>query len=110
LEMLVAGYPDWQTELKNPDFKAVAEAMGIKAWDVQDSVNVPNVLKEAFLSDGPALINIHTDPDALAMPPKVKFEQVEGFVKAMGKLMINGRAAEVVSQAKSNLKYLKELL
>lgn len=110
LEMLVAGYPDWQTDLVNPDFKAVAEAMGIKAWDVKDSVNVPNVLKEAFLYAGPALVNIHTDPDALAMPPKVKFDQVEGFVRAMGKLMLNGRAADVVSQAKSNLKYLKELL
>lgn len=110
LEMQVAGFPDWQTDLKNPDFKAVAEAMGIKAWDVRDSVNVPEALKEAFLFKGPALVNIHTDPDALAMPPKVKFDQLEGFVRAMGKLMINGRSAEVVGIAKSNLKYLKELL
>src|SRR5690554_7876766 len=32
LEMLVAGYPDWQTDMKNPDFAKVAEAMDIKAW------------------------------------------------------------------------------
>ncbi len=109
LEMQVAGFPDWQTDLKNPDFKAVAEAMGIKAWDVKDSVNVPVALKEAFLYKGPALVTIHTDPDALAMPPRVKFDQLEGFARAMGKLMINGRSAEVVDKAKSNLKYLKEL-
>lgn len=110
LEMEVAGYPAWQTDLENPDFQKVAEAMGIKSWDVEDSINLPNILKEAFTYDGPTLVNVHTDPDALAMPPKVKFKQVKGFALTMGKLMLNGRIADVVDKAKSNMKYLKELL
>lgn len=110
LEMLVAGYPDWNTDMDNPDFKKVAEAMGIKAWEIRDSVNVPVVFKEALTHKGPGLINVYTDPEALAMPPKIKFKQVEGFAKAMARLMINGRGAEVVNTAKSNMKYLRELL
>lgn len=110
LEMQVAGYPDWNTDMVNPDFKKVAEAMGIKAWDISESTDVQTDLKEAFANEGPTLINIHTDPDALAMPPNVKFDQVKGFAKTMGKLMLNGRAAEIVDTAKADMKYLRELL
>jgi len=110
LEMLVAGYPDWQTDMVNPDFAKLGEAMGIQTWDVSESINVPNVIKEAFTHEGPAIVAVHTDPDALAMPPKVRFKQVEGFAKTMSKLILNGRTAEFVETAKSDLKYLKELI
>ena len=53
-------------------------------------------LKKAFAHKGPALINIFTDPEALAMPPKVSFEQVKGFATSMGKMMLNGQSAEVI--------------
>lgn len=109
LEMQVAGYPEWQTDMKNPDFAKVAEAMDIKAWNVDECQDVKSVLQEALTHDGPALINIFTDPDALAMPPKVEFSQMKGFAKTMGKLMLNGQAADVIDTAKSDMKYLKEL-
>ncbi|MBJ7880845.1 thiamine pyrophosphate-dependent enzyme [Gelidibacter salicanalis] len=109
LEMQVAGYPEWQTEMKNPDFAKVAEAMDIRAWNVDECENVKTVIQQAMNHDGPALVNIFTDPDALAMPPKVEFDQVKGFAKTMGKLMLNGQAADVIDIAKSNMKYLKEL-
>ncbi|MGO1584807.1 thiamine pyrophosphate-dependent enzyme [Mesonia sp.] len=109
LEMQVAGYPQWQTDMKNPDFAKVAEAMNIKAWNVDECQDVKSVLQEAFAHEGPALVNIFTDPDALAMPPKVEFDQMKGFATSMGKLMLNGHAADVIDTAKSNMKYLKEL-
>lgn len=109
LEMQVAGYPEWQTEMKNPDFAKVAEAMDIKAWNVDACENVRTTIQQALAHDGPALVNIFTDPDALAMPPKVEFDQVKGFATTMGKLMLNGQAADVIDTAKSNMKYLKEL-
>jgi pyruvate dehydrogenase (quinone) len=109
LEMNVAGYPDNETDMVNPDFKKLAESMDIAAWDIEGSKEVPAKLQEAFSHDGPALINIYTDPEALAMPPKVSFEQVKGFTETIGKLMLNGRTAEVIKTAKSDLKYLKEL-
>lgn len=109
LEMQVAGYPQWQTDMKNPDFAKVAEAMDIKAWNVEECENVKGTLLEAFAHNGPALVNIFTDPDALAMPPKVEFSQMKGFATTMGKLMLNGQAADAIDTAKSNMKYLKEL-
>ncbi|TDU39575.1 pyruvate dehydrogenase (quinone) [Gelidibacter sediminis] len=109
LEMQVAGYPEWQTEMKNPDFAKVAEAMDIKAWNVDACENVRTTIQQALAHDGPALVNIFTDPDALAMPPKVEFDQVKGFATTMGKLMLNGQTADVIDTAKSNMKYLKEL-
>lgn len=43
------------------------------------------------------------------MPPMIEFDQVKDFAKTMGKLMLNGQAADVIDTPKSNLKYLKEL-
>ncbi|MDB5274833.1 MAG: thiamine pyrophosphate protein domain protein TPP-binding [Chitinophagaceae bacterium] len=110
LEMEVAGFPAWQTDMDNPDFAKIAEAMRIKAWTVENPNEVEHTLREAFAYEGPVLINIMTDPNALAMPPKVDFAQMKGFAETMGKLMINGQTAEVIEIAKSSAKYLREVL
>ena len=59
---------------------------------------------------GPALVNILTDPNALAMPPKIEFEQVKGMALSMTKLMLNGHMTEVMDTLKSNYKHLKDLV
>lgn len=109
LEMLVAGYPDWQTDMVNPEFHKVAEAMGIRGFEVHKPEEVKSTLQAAFEHDGPALVNVFTDPDALAMPPEVKFSQVSGFMKSMIKLMSQGRTDEVLDNIKSNIGHLREL-
>jgi pyruvate dehydrogenase (quinone) len=110
LEMEVAGIPDWQTEMFDPDFALVAQAMGMKGFTVNNPDEVEQALKEAFMFKGPALVNIMTDPNALAMPPKVEFEQVKGMALSMTKLVLNGRMDEVLDTVKANYKHLKELL
>ena len=110
LEMEVAGLPDWQTDMYNPDFAMVAQAMGIKGFTVNDPDGVEQALKEAFMYKGPALVNIMTDPNALAMPPKVEFEQVKGMALSMTKLILNGRMDEVLDTVKANYKHLKDLV
>ena len=110
LEMEVAGLPDWQTDMYNPDFALVAQAMGMKGITVNDPDDVKQALKEAFMYKGPALVNIMTDPNALAMPPKIEFEQVKGMTLSMTKLILNGRMEEVLDTVKANYKHLKDLL
>ena len=110
LEMEVAGIPDWQTDMYDPDFAMVAQAMGMKGITVRDPEDVKRALKEAFMFKGPALVNIMTDPNALAMPPKVEFEQVKGMALSMTKLILNGRMDEVLDTVKANYKHLKELI
>ncbi|MDB5123073.1 MAG: pyruvate oxidase [Mucilaginibacter sp.] len=110
LEMEVAGIPDWQTEMYDPDFAMVAQAMGMKGVTVRDADGVKQALQEAFMFNGPVLVNIMTDPTALAMPPKVEFEQVKGMALSMTKLMLNGQMDEVLDTVKANYKHLKELI
>jgi pyruvate dehydrogenase (quinone) len=109
LEMRVEGYMDWQTDMVNPDFVKLAESMNIEAWEAKESKDVELALINGLKHKGPAIINIFTDPNALAMPPTLDFGQVIGFAKSMGKLMMNGKFAEIVDTAKSELKYLREL-
>ncbi|GAB2694285.1 thiamine pyrophosphate-binding protein [Mucilaginibacter koreensis] len=110
LEMEVAGLPDWQTDMHNPDFALVAQAMGMKGISVSNPDNVEQALREAFMHQGPVLVNVYTDPNALAMPPKIEFEQVKGMALSMTKLMLNGEMGEVMDTIKSNYKHLKDLL
>ncbi|MBS7564275.1 ubiquinone-dependent pyruvate dehydrogenase [Mucilaginibacter sp. Bleaf8] len=110
LEMEVAGLPDWQTDMQNPDFALVAQAMGIKGVKVNDPDQVEQALREAFLYNGPVLIEVLTDPNALAMPPKVEFGQMAGMSLAMSKLILNGQMGEVWDTIKSNYKHIKEVL
>ena len=110
LEMEVAGLPDWQTDMVNPDFAMVAQAMGIKGYTVTDPDDVKQTLLEAFAYDGPVLVNVFTDPNSLAMPPKIEFEQVKGMALSMTKLMLNGHMSEVLDTVKSNYKHLKDLV
>jgi pyruvate dehydrogenase (quinone) len=110
LEMEVAGLPDWQTDMIDPDFAAIAVAMGIKGITVREPADVKQALAEAFNYNGAVLINVMTDPNALAMPPKVEFAQVKGMALSMTKLMLNGGMEEVIDTIKSNYKHLKDVL
>ena len=110
LEMRVQGYMDWQTEMVNPDFIKLAEAMNIPAWEARESKDVEQALLSGFKTDGPAIINIFTDPNALAIPPSINFDQIKGFAESMTKLMVNGKFADIVDTTRSDLKYLRELL
>src|SRR6266545_3104117 len=106
LEMLVAGYPPYQTALKNPDFAAVARAAGMTGIRIEDPDDVHDGLREALATDGPVLVDVVTDPNALSMPPKITGEQVKGFALAMSRLVLSGDADEVVNMARSNLRNL----
>lgn len=110
LEMEVAGLPDNQTDMVNPDFALVAQAMGFRGITVSEPDNVRTALNDAFEHPGPVLVNIMTNPEALAMPPKIEFEQMKGYAVTMGKMILGGKMDEVLDTIKSNYKHLKELL
>lgn len=109
LEMEVGGLADCQTDMLNPDFALVAEAMGMKGLNVNNPEDVLTTLFNAFEMDGPVLVNIMTDPNALAMPPKVELGQMVGFAQSMYKLLINGRSQEVIDTINSNFKHIREV-
>jgi pyruvate dehydrogenase (quinone) len=71
---------------------------------------VKSGLEKAFMQEGPVLVNILTDPNALAMPPKLEFDQLKGMTKYIGKMMLGGRMDEVFKIISSNYKHLGEIL
>ncbi|MFD1628286.1 thiamine pyrophosphate-dependent enzyme [Pseudopedobacter beijingensis] len=109
LEMEVAGLPDNETNMENPDFAMVAKAMGIVGVNVDHPDQVEAAIQQAFTYDGPYLLNVFTNPNALAMPPKIEWEQIKGMTKSMTKLMLGGKMDEVWDTIKSNFKHLKEI-
>lgn len=110
LEMEVAGIPDRETDMLNPDFSKIAEAMGMPGYTITDPESVKSALEKVFSDEGPALVNIMTDPNALAMPPKLELEQMKGLTLYMGKMMLSGRMDEVFKIISSNYKHLGEIL
>jgi pyruvate dehydrogenase (quinone) len=110
LEMEVAGIPDLETDLLNPDFAKLAEAVGMSSVTIREPGDVRSQLEKAFQQDGPVLVSIWTDPDALAMPPKLEWSQVKGYALYMGRMMLSGRMDEVLNMISSNYKHLGEVL
>jgi pyruvate dehydrogenase (quinone) len=110
LEMEVQGLPDNETNMVNPDFALIAEAMGFKGITVRKPSEVVGALKQALQNNGPVLVNIMTNPASLAMPPKIEWEQMKGYAVTITKLMLGGRMDEVMDTIKSNYKHLTELL
>jgi acetolactate synthase-1/2/3 large subunit len=53
------------TDLVNPDFAALARAFGVRAERVERSDDFPAALGRSRAADGPALIELLTDPEAL---------------------------------------------
>ncbi len=109
LEMEVDGLPDNETDMYNPDFSLVAKAMGMKGRTVSRPDDVLPALIDALNTPEPELLNIMTDPNALAMPPEIELDQMTGFARAMYKMLINGRSQEIIDTVRSNYKHIKEV-
>ncbi len=109
-EMMVVGYEPWGTDVKNPDFGALATAAGLHGERVENSDDIRPAISRALAHDGPALIDFVTDPRALAMPPTTTLEQVKGFALTTSKLVFSGDVAEVWQQAKSNIRDVRQVL
>ncbi|MDQ4504251.1 ubiquinone-dependent pyruvate dehydrogenase [Sinomonas sp. ASV322] len=102
LEMKAAGFVNFGTELVNPDFAAVAEALGIKGIRVADSSELEQGLKEALAHDGPALVDVVTARQELAIPPAITLQQAGGFTLYALRTVLSGRGDEVLDLAKTN--------
>jgi pyruvate dehydrogenase (quinone) len=104
MEMKASGYLDTGTDLKNPDFAAMANAMGVLGLRVERSEDLKEALRQAFAHDGPALVDVVTATYELVTPPAIQMEQAKGFSLYMLKAILNGRGDEVVELAKTNLR------
>jgi pyruvate dehydrogenase (quinone) len=103
LEQKATGFLDTGTDLQNPNFAAMAEAVGIRGIRLEKPDDVDAGIAAAFAHDGPVLIDAVVSRTELAMPPSVTVEMAKGFTLYMAKAVIDGRMGEIVDLAKTNL-------
>lgn len=104
LEMLVQGLPEHETDHEHVNFAKIAEGAGIKHFRIEDPKDAPRQIKQALAYNGPALIDVVTDPNALSLPPTLTFEQLMGFSKAATRTVFDGGVGQMLTMAKSNLR------
>lgn len=104
LEMLVDGLPDYQTDHRPVDFAAIASGAGLRAERVTDPTRLRAALKEALSHDGPALVDVVTDPNALSVPPHITAGQLGGFALAASKVVLEGGVGRMIDLARANLR------
>lgn len=109
LEMLVNGLPDYGTDVHDVNYAEVASAIGLHGERVTEPTRLHGALQEAFAYNGPALIEVMTDPNALSLPPEIRSGQVIGFATAMSKIVLNRGAGEAVAMATSNMRNIPRL-
>ncbi|TXL72068.1 ubiquinone-dependent pyruvate dehydrogenase [Vineibacter terrae] len=103
LEQKSTGFLNTGTELKNPDFASMAEAVGIRGIRIEDAADVEPGIKAALAHPGPVLVDAVVNRQELAIPPKVTMDMAKGFTLYMVKAVMNGRADDVLDLARSNL-------
>ncbi|MCP1427564.1 pyruvate dehydrogenase (quinone) [Microbacterium foliorum] len=106
LEMKAAGFVTYGTDLTNPSFAAIAEAMGIFARRVENSEDLPQAVREVLAHDGPALLDVVTERQELSMPPAIEAEQVKGFALYAIRTVMSGRGDELLDLARANWRQL----
>jgi len=104
LEMLVDGFPDYETDHRPVDFSAIARGAGLSTRRVTAPGDVRETLEEALSSPEPELVELVTDPNALSIPPRITAEQVGSFALAGGNVILNGGVGRMIEMARSNLR------
>ncbi len=106
LEQEAAGLPHLGVELKNPNFAALAQAIGLTGLRVEDPMEVRPAVRQALGSSGPVLVDVLTEPNVLSMPPKATIQQANGFALAMTKMAFTSELEDVTDTVMANWRYL----
>ena len=103
LEQKSTGFLTIGTELQNPNFAAMAEAVGVRGIRLEDPGDVEAGIAAALAHDGPVLVDAVVNRTELAMPPAVTMEMAKGFTLYMVKAVMSGRGDELIDLARTNL-------
>jgi pyruvate dehydrogenase (quinone) len=103
LEMRVAGLEDFGVDVRNVNFAKVAEAIGICGVRIEGGQDLKRILSRALSENGPVVIDVVTNPNALAVPPKIQPKEVAGYGLYMAKQTLHGRLFESVEELKGNV-------
>jgi pyruvate dehydrogenase (quinone) len=97
IEQKVEGLLDAYTDLKNPDFGRVAEAMGLWGRRVEEAGDLEGAVESWLATPGPALIDVVVNRFELVMPAHVESSQVLGTALYSAKAVLSGRVHDVAN-------------
>jgi pyruvate dehydrogenase (quinone) len=103
LEMKASGFLDTGCDLKNPNFALMAQAMGVAGFRAEKPQELKGAIQAALTHKGPALVDVVSARQELAMPPKTTLDQAYHFGMFTMKAVLDGRARELIDLAKTNL-------
>lgn len=103
VEMKAAGIVNFGTDLRNPDFAAIATAMGITGIRVEAGADVEPALRRAFADPGPVLVDVAVARDEMAIPPTITAAQAKGFSLWALRTVLSGRGDELLDLADTNV-------
>lgn len=106
LEMYAAGMVPKDIELQNPNFALLAQAVGMFGLRVEQGDDVELAVKRFLACDGPALLDVVVDSNALALPPHISMDQCKGFTFALAKQALSGDVREVWKIFNDNKKFI----
>ena len=92
MEQKVEGLLDAYTNLENPDFARVAEAIGFHARRVEHAEDLDVAVRDWLAQPGPALLDVMTSRMELVMPPHIEAAPVFGMALYSAKAVLAGRA------------------
>jgi pyruvate dehydrogenase (quinone) len=103
IEQKSSGFLDFGTRLQNPDFAAMAQAVGVRGIRLEDPGDVETGIADALAHDGPVLVDAVVSRMVLPIPPSITIEMAKGFTLYMVKAVMGGRGDDLIDLAKANL-------
>jgi pyruvate dehydrogenase (quinone) len=90
MEMEVAGYPEYGTDLKNPNFADIARVCGAGGIRVEKPSDLKPAIETALASTKPFVVDVVCNGAELTMPPRIELNQAWGFSLAKAKEFLLG--------------------
>jgi pyruvate dehydrogenase (quinone) len=103
LEQKSTGFINYGTDLTNPNFAAMATAVGVHGIRLEDPADVEEGVAAALAHDGPVLVDAVVNRTELAMPPSITVEMAKGFTLYMVKAILDGHGSGVIDLARTNI-------
>jgi pyruvate dehydrogenase (quinone) len=105
IEQKAAGLLPVYTDLKNPDFSAVAKAVGLWGHSVSKTGELEESVQSWLNQAGPALLHVKVKPMQLVMPPSplVSPEAVVGMAVYSARAMLHGKGHDVWEMMVENI-------
>jgi thiamine pyrophosphate-dependent acetolactate synthase large subunit-like protein len=79
MEEEAEGLPEEETLLQNPDYVALALAMGGKGFRINRPDEIEAVLQLALAEPGPVIVDAVINPKEITWPPRIELGQAMGF-------------------------------